>query len=134
MGTITMSATSGKVALLETTAALNCGGMFTPCQASQLASILDLVGYGSDATFFETSPTLNLSNTTAAIRFGGGLVDTDNNATDFVVGLPVPRNSFSPLNISTVPGPIAGAGLPGLIFASAGLLGWWRRRQKIGAK
>jgi predicted extracellular nuclease len=95
---IAMAAGAGKVALVDGDTSLGCNGGSTPCDATQLARIVDLVGYGN-ANFFEGSgPAGTLSSTTAALRNGGGCQDTDSNAGDFTVGAPTPRNTASPTN------------------------------------
>ena len=96
-GTINLSGAAGKVALAQGTTSLGCNGGSAPCDAGQIARIIDLVGYGT-ANFYEgTAAAPGLSNTTAAIRGEGGCVDTDENAADFTAGVPAPRNSSSPL-------------------------------------
>ena len=92
-GNIAMSGTSGKVALLTNQTALaGCGSLTVRCMPN--AAIRDFVGYGSSAAEFEgAGPTPTLSNTTAAFRINDGATDTDNNAGDFTVGAPNPRNS-----------------------------------------
>ncbi|MEM8535426.1 MAG: lamin tail domain-containing protein [Chloroflexota bacterium] len=95
-GTINMSGSSGKVALVNSTTLLSCGGS-TACSDTQLATIVDLIGYGS-ANFFEGAATVGLSNTTAALRTGNGCSDTDNNSADYSVTTPAPRNTSSPTN------------------------------------
>ncbi|MCL4861587.1 MAG: ExeM/NucH family extracellular endonuclease [Caldilineaceae bacterium] len=96
-GAINVSATGGKVALVNTTTGLGCNGGSTPCAAEQLAQIIDLVGWGG-ANFFETNPAPTTSNTTSVSRANSGCTDTDNNSADFTAGPPSPANSASPLN------------------------------------
>jgi predicted extracellular nuclease len=100
IGTIAMSATAGKVALVNSTTAL-AGACPTG------ASILDFVGYGTTANCFEGSgPTAAPSNTTAALRKAAGATDTNDNAADFEIGAPMPRGTGdeAPAVVSRTPG------------------------------
>jgi endonuclease G, mitochondrial len=85
-GTIMMSATGAKVALVSSTIALS--------GSCPTTNVVDFVGYDG-ANCFEGAPTPTLGNTTAALRNASGCTDTDNNGADFTVGSPNPRNSAS---------------------------------------
>ena len=95
---INMSATGGKVAIVTGTDGLGCNGGSTACDATQLARIVDLIGYDG-ANFSETSPAPALTNTTAAFRVANGCTDTDNNSLDFAATAPAPRTAISPFNV-----------------------------------
>jgi uncharacterized protein len=86
-GSIAMSATGAKVALVSATTALSGA-----CPTG--SAIVDLVGYDG-ANCFEGAATPTLANTTAAIRKLAGCQDTDSNSNDFTVAAPAPRNTAS---------------------------------------
>ena len=89
-GTISMHASNGKVALVNSTSVLPNG-----CLS---ASIVDLVGFGN-ASCFEGTVATSGTNTLSMIRKPGNL-DTDNNGADFTTSLPNPRTSSFTLPIS----------------------------------
>ena len=105
-GTTDMAQAAGKVALVSASTGLACNGSSTACTPAQLAQIVDLVGYGTTANFFEGSAAPAPSKTTAVFRASNGCTDTDNNTADFVVGTPAPRNSLS------APAPCSGGTTP----------------------
>jgi uncharacterized protein (TIGR03382 family) len=85
-GMTLMSATSGKVALVNTTT-----GLSGNCPSS--GTIVDLVGYGPQANCSEASPTGVTAGNTSVSRIDNGCAETDSNANDFTVSGPLPRNS-----------------------------------------
>jgi hypothetical protein len=96
-GTIAMSATAAKIAVVSSTTALSgaCPAAIGP------PNIIDLVGYGATASCFETAVAPAPSTTTADIRGAGGNTETENNSTDFAASTPTPRNTASAANTPT---------------------------------
>jgi uncharacterized protein len=92
VGSINLSATNGKLALVNSTAVLP--NISCPNAAN---GVVDLVGFGT-ANCFELGAAPAASNTTAIIRGATGCTETENNASDFASGSPSPRNSLSALN------------------------------------
>ena len=99
---LSMSATSGKVALVTSGLAINtCGAAATPCSTAQLALIVDWVAWGAagngTAGNGEGGTSVNngsaITSSQGAVRKTGGCTDTDNNNLDFdVITAPVPRH------------------------------------------
>ena len=85
-----IGATSGKIALVSSVSALTGS-----CPTSD-PTLLDFVGFGSAANCSLGSPTVTLSNTTAAIRTNV-CANTNNNNTDFKALAPAPHNTATPL-------------------------------------
>jgi RHS repeat-associated protein len=97
-GNIEINATAGKVALVNNSTPLSSAA---PSTAS---GIIDLVGYGTSAGYFEGSgPATAPSNTLSTVRARQGCIETDNNATDFEGGTPGPRNNAATLHTCTPP-------------------------------
>jgi hypothetical protein len=91
-GSISMSATAGKVALVSNSTLL-------PGACPGGLGIVDFIGYGTTANCYEgDSPAPAPNAVTADLRGSNGCLDQDNNLFDFAVGTPVPRNSASPRN------------------------------------
>ncbi len=94
-GTINLSGTAGKVALVN-----NATAFTTQCPAGTI----DLVGFGTTANCNEGGAnTPAPSNTTAALRKANGCTDTNNNGNDFTAVTPTPRNAASPVFSCTSP-------------------------------
>ncbi|MEQ1607282.1 MAG: DNA/RNA non-specific endonuclease [Pyrinomonadaceae bacterium] len=107
---LSMSGTSGKIALVNTTGIAQnvCGATASPCNSTQLAQFVDWVAYGTGgngpAGSGEGGTSVNngvgIATTQGSVRKGLGCTDTDNNNLDFdVVTNPIPRNTSTAVNV-----------------------------------
>ncbi|MDO9237700.1 MAG: ExeM/NucH family extracellular endonuclease [Aquabacterium sp.] len=95
-GTIQLSGSNGKVALVTGLTGLGCGT--ATCDATALSRVIDRLSYGSGNNA-EVTATAALTTSTVAQRLASGCTDTNNNAADFAVtSTATPRNLQSALS------------------------------------
>ena len=99
IGGTALSSIAGKLALVSSATLLNVA-----CPVG--GAIVDFVGYGTTASCFEgAAATAAPASTTSVLRSGAGCTDTDDNAANFSVDTPLPRNSATSPNVcARVPG------------------------------
>jgi hypothetical protein len=107
---ILMAAANGKVALTASTVPLSGG--------CPLGLTNDFVGYGTASCSEGAGAVGPLGNVTAGIRGGGGCTDAGNNATDFAVALPTPRNAATAPAVCTCTGGLADSDAQAMSFLS----------------
>jgi hypothetical protein len=91
IGTINVSATTGKVALVNVDADLSGTGIGD-------TTLVDLVGYGGTASGYEKLPAPAITSKKCLIRINNGCTDINDNSSDFIASASyVPHNSASPI-------------------------------------
>ncbi|CAN5739622.1 hypothetical protein BH20ACI4_BH20ACI4_19240 [soil metagenome] len=104
-GSTNMHPTNGKAAVVNSTTALSGACPITN------PSIIDFLGYGTGGCFEGSAQVNGMSITVSAMRNGMGCFDTDQNASDFSVVAPAPRNTASATtNCGTIAIPLSGSG------------------------
>jgi MYXO-CTERM domain-containing protein len=95
-GSLNLSGTGGKVALVSGTTPLTCGAT-TRCAD---ATIIDLVGYGTASDYEGTAPAPATTSASSVVRKTGGCTETDDNLADFELSTTVTfRNRASTRNV-----------------------------------
>jgi hypothetical protein len=85
---------------------------------------------GAFSTIGLDSATQNSVNTALADTASGGIFERFDLTLTVLTDAPInPSQAFGQATVTAVPGPIAGAGLPGLITACAAMWGFARRRR-----
>ncbi|WP_104106732.1 ExeM/NucH family extracellular endonuclease [Nocardioides sp. 616] len=99
-GQLNLSGSNGIAFLAEGTTPV----ILRPGSSVAQERVVDLVGFGTTPSVFETAPTgVALTSTTSAARPAG---DTDDNAADFTIGAPTPTNAAGQTQAPTGPGPV----------------------------